>query len=185
MVAESLMSHGIIAAVHESNQIETMARDYSRLVYRIAYSVLGNTADAEDTTQETFLRVLHYGKKTAAIRDPKAWIARIAWRMAVERRRQGVGAPSGTEIDIEKLLSPGSGTDQFLLEQERSELLDRLICALPDTLREPLVLSALEEMSPQDVAMVLGISEAAVRSRAFRARQILKERLLAANSPRK
>jgi len=52
-----------------------------------------------------------------------------------------------------------------------------LIAALPAKLRDPLVLSALEEMSPREVAETLGINEAAVRSRVFRARQMLKEKL--------
>jgi RNA polymerase sigma-70 factor (ECF subfamily) len=68
------------------------------------------------------------------------------------------------------------------LEQQRNALLGRLISALPEELRDPLVLSTLEEISPREVALVLGISEAAVRSRTFRARQILRERLLAAGS---
>jgi RNA polymerase sigma-70 factor (ECF subfamily) len=56
-------------------------------------------------------------------------------------------------------------------------LLERLIAVLPEKLREPLILSAIEEMAPSEVAATLGINEAAVRSRVFRARQILKENL--------
>ena len=58
-------------------------------------------------------------------------------------------------------------------------LLHLLIATLPAKLRDPLVLSTLEELSPRDVAEVLGINESAVRSRIFRARQILKEKLAA------
>ena len=55
--------------------------------------------------------------------------------------------------------------------------LEKLIAALPEKLREPLILSAIEEMSPREIAATLNINEAAVRSRVFRARQILKEKL--------
>jgi RNA polymerase sigma-70 factor (ECF subfamily) len=55
--------------------------------------------------------------------------------------------------------------------------LEKLIAALPEKLRQPLILSTIEEMSPREVAAVLRINEAAVRSRVFRARQILKEKL--------
>jgi RNA polymerase sigma-70 factor (ECF subfamily) len=58
------------------------------------------------------------------------------------------------------------------------DLLERLIAALPEKLREPLILSTLEEMSPREVAATLGINDAAVRSRVFRARQILREKLV-------
>jgi RNA polymerase sigma-70 factor (ECF subfamily) len=77
-----------------------------------------------------------------------------------------------------ELPSTGAEVERVLLEQERSALLDRLIAALPEQLRDPLVLSTLEEISPREVAAVLGISEAAVRSRAYRARQILKDKLM-------
>jgi len=54
---------------------------------------------------------------------------------------------------------------------------DKLVGSLPDKLRQPLILSTIEEMSPREVAATLGINEAAVRSRVFRARQILKQKL--------
>ena len=54
-----------------------------------------------------------------------------------------------------------------------------MIAALPEKLREPLILSTIEEMSPREVAATLEINEAAVRSRIFRARQILREKLAA------
>jgi RNA polymerase sigma-70 factor, ECF subfamily len=185
VVAESLTVEGAIAVVEEKDQVETMVREYSRLVYRIAYSVLRNSHDAEDSTQETFLRVLRYGKDLSRISDRKAWIARIAWRSAVERRKQVMRSPAGTEGADDELESPGPSADGSLLEHERGQLLERMIAALPDPLRQPLVLSTLQEMSPREVAEVLCINEAAVRSRTFRARQILKEKLSTAIGPGK
>jgi RNA polymerase sigma-70 factor (ECF subfamily) len=60
---------------------------------------------------------------------------------------------------------------------ELSAALERMIAALPEKLREPLILSTIEEMSPKEVAATLSINEAAVRSRVFRARQILRDKL--------
>jgi len=54
--------------------LEFAVREHSRLVYRIAYSVLRDPADAEDAVQEVFLRVLRYGNKAARIKDWKAWL---------------------------------------------------------------------------------------------------------------
>ena len=59
-----------------------------------------------------------------------------------------------------------------------SAVLEKLVAALPKKLREPLILSTIEEMTPREVAAVLGINDAAVRSRVFRARQILREKLV-------
>lgn len=192
MIAESAMAGEALKLAQralaqqelEEDVLEAAVREHARLVYRIAYSVLRNPADAEDATQEIFLRVLRYGRRMAAIHDQKAWLARIAWRVAVERRKSMAKAAVGTEEAGESLVSPGNGADRLLLERERSAVLEQLISALPSQLRDPLVLSTLEEIAPREVASMLGISEAAVRSRAFRAREILRERLVALMGPR-
>jgi RNA polymerase sigma-70 factor (ECF subfamily) len=171
-------------AQQEEGLLEAAVREHARLVYRIAYSVLRNPADAEDATQEVFLRALRYGKKIERVQDQKAWLARIAWRVAVERRKRTATTSPYSENAAEKLIAPGHGADRVLLDQERRATLERLLSALPAQLRNALVLSALEEIAPREVAAMLGISEAAVRSRAFRAREILREKLLATPGPR-
>jgi RNA polymerase sigma-70 factor, ECF subfamily len=186
VIAESAMAGEAIAlAQQEEDLLEAAVREHARLVYRIAYSVLRNPADAEDATQEVFLRVLRYGRRIAWIDDRRAWFARIAWRVAVQRRKNTAKLAAGTEEAGETLVSPGHGADRVLLEQERNAVLERLISALPSELRDALVLSTLEEIAPREVALMLGISEAAVRSRAFRAREILREKLLALTGRRK
>ncbi len=71
--------------------LETLVREHSRLVYRIAYAVLRRHHDAEDATQETFLRVLRYSSKLDDVEDPKTWLARIAWRVADGPQPSGTG----------------------------------------------------------------------------------------------
>jgi RNA polymerase sigma-70 factor (ECF subfamily) len=164
----------------DDDQLEFAVREHARLVYRVAYSVLRDHHDAEDATQETFLRVLRYRRKLAGVRDARTWLARIAWRVATERRRR----PSEISLDeevavIEQIRSVATGADEVMLSAEMSGFLGTLIAALPARLRDPLTLSTVEEMSPSDIAEVLGLKEAAIRSRLFRARQILRERLTA------
>ncbi len=161
--------------------LAALVRDHSRLVYRIAYAVLRRHHDAEDATQETFLRVLRYSSRLAAVEDPKTWLARIAWRVAVDRNKQQGRKKEIPLEDPEKPLAEVAANeapaDSTLHGAQMSAALQRLIAALPAKLREPLILSTLEEMSPREVAATLGINEAAVRSRVFRARQILKGKL--------
>ena len=160
-----------------NDELELAVREHARLVYRVAYSVLRNHHDAEDATQETFVRVLRYGKKLAGVRDPRMWLARIAWRVAVGRRGKNTEESLGDRDAVVEICSPAAGAEQILLGSEMRGMLEKLIGALPAKLRDPLTLSSLEEMSPADIAEVLGIKEAAVRSRLFRARQILREKL--------
>jgi RNA polymerase sigma-70 factor (ECF subfamily) len=163
--------------------LEGLVHEHSRLVYRIAYAVLRRHHDAEDATQETFLRVLRYSSKLATVENAKTWLARIAWRVAVDRNKQQGRkreiALEDPERPVAEVASSDAPADETMQGAQSSATLERLIGALPDKLREPLILSTLEEMSPREVAATLGINEAAVRSRVFRARQILKEKLSA------
>lgn len=187
LAAKTAIGLAISTAQSEENLLEVAVREHTRLVYRIAYSVLRNAAEAEDAVQEVFLRALRYGKKLAAVVDRKAWLAQIAWRVAVEHRRR-VTQDAAQNAYVENaggwLLSPEHGAERMLLEKERGEFLQQMIGGLPDQLRDALVLSAFEELSPREIGTMLGISEAAVRSRAFRARQILRDRLSALDGPR-
>lgn len=164
----------------EDHELEAAVREHARLVYRITYSVLRNHHDAEDATQETFLRVLRYRRKLEGVRELRTWLARIAWRTAVERRRK-VAEVAFDDVSeaVTQIRSSAMPADQVLLGIEMSRVLEGLMAALPDKLRDPLTLSTLEEIAPADIAEVLGLNEAAVRSRLFRARQILREKLTA------
>jgi len=162
--------------------LESAVREHARLVYRIAYSALRNHHDAEDATQETFVRVLRYKKKLEWVRDPKTWLARIAWRVSVERSRKRPEismSEAETASAVVELRSQLASAEESTLGNEMAGLLASLISALPDALRDALRLSTIEELSPRQVAEVLGTSEASVRSRLFRARRILKEKLSA------
>lgn len=161
--------------------VEVLIQEHSRLVYRIAYAVLRRHQDAEDSTQETFMRVLRYSSKLGHVEDPKTWLARIAWRVAVDRsKRRGAQREIPLEDPdkpIAEIASQAAGADDTALGAQMSSMLEKLIAALPAKLREPLILSTIDEMTPLEVAETLGINEAAVRSRVFRARQILKEKM--------
>ena len=181
LAGEAILSGAAAADSSRDEAIEEMVRQHSRLVYRIAYAVLRRHHDAEDATQETFLRVLRYSSKLAAVEDPKTWLARIAWRVAVERskrsgRRQEIPLDP-PEPQMREVVSPHASADQTIQGTQVGEALEKLIAALPEKLRAPLILSAIEEMSPREIASTLNINEAAVRSRVFRARQTLKDKL--------
>ncbi|MFZ0317748.1 MAG: RNA polymerase sigma factor [Candidatus Sulfotelmatobacter sp.] len=173
-----------VVRIHDRNEdatLESLVREHSRLVYRIAYAILRSHQDAEDATQETFLRVMRYSHKLATVENQRTWLARIAWRVAVDRsqrrsRRREI-AIDDPESSVQETPSSESTVHDAIHGSQVGALLEKIMAALPEKLRQPLILSALEEMSPGEVATTLGINEAAVRSRVFRARQILREKL--------
>jgi len=162
--------------------LEAIVREHARLAYRIAYSVLRNHHDAEDATQEIFVRLLRYKPKLAGIQDHKAWIAKIAWRVAIDRgKRQPVISMSELEVQsaAKQMVSQLTSAEENASGSELSARLVSLISALPEPLRDALRLSTIEGLSPAEIAQVLESSESSIRSRIFRARQILKEKLAA------
>ncbi len=138
VTADLVMAEQAIATAQPAeNMLEFAVREHSRLVYRIAYSVLRDPADAEDAVQEVFLRVLRYGNKAARIEDLKAWLARIAWRVAVERRDKLTNSALRHEQATDNLYSPASGADRILLEKERTGALQQMIAGLPGNCATP------------------------------------------------
>ena len=161
-----------------TEQLEATLREHARFVYQVAYSVLRHHHDAEDAAQETFLRVFRYRHHLPAVRNPRAWLARIAWRVAVGRKR----TVSEVSLDdaaaaVRQLRAAGRSPEEIAADQQMTALLEELIVTLPRKIRDPLTLSTLAELTSADIAEVLGIPEASVRTRLFRARQLLREKL--------
>ncbi len=156
------------------DDFELLVRENQRVVYQIAYGVLGNAADAEDVTQDTFVRAY---AKLAGLRDPerfRAWVCQIARRLALNRMRTEVRARRREElaagdasavVDVEALAGEREFQARVRLEIDR----------LPERLREVLLLCAVEGMSSGAVGDLLGIPEGTVRSRLHLARKRLLE----------
>ena len=156
--------------------IEALVRDHSRLVFRIAYSVVRNHADAEDIVQEVFLRVAKHGAQ--GIDDAKPWLCRIAWRVSVDRYRKA-DRREQEEFDEQAHAAfiLARGAEQEAISRETLDILDRLIAALPKKEREALLLTSIDELTSAEASRVLGTSETSVRARVFRARRRLAEKL--------
>jgi len=149
-------------------------RRHSRLVFRVAYAVLRNSHDAEDVVQEVFLK-LYRSDGWAGIRDEKAYLARTAWRAAVDH----LPKHQGTEMNEMEVTSGDPSPEQAALDADLQLRVHRLIDGLPEELRQPLALSTIQELTSGEVAQVLGIPEGTVRTRVLRARQLLREKLAA------
>jgi RNA polymerase sigma-70 factor, ECF subfamily len=162
--------------------VETLVADHSRMVFRIAYSILRNHHDAEDAAQECFLRVWKQKDRLSEVGNPKTWLARIAWTTALDKRRAGHKMLSlndgelGQEL-MESLSDSAPIADEQLAERQRQQLLQRLIAGLPEDLGQTLELSTVQELNSAEIAEVMEIPEGSVRTRLFRARKQLKEKL--------
>ncbi len=156
--------------------LTSLVREYSGLLYRVAFSVVRNAAEAEDVVQDAFVRVLQQREKLAGIVDMRPWLVRIAWNLALDRRRR-VRPEQMDEVFAAGLVAKGLAADEAIGETLRMQAVLREIEKLPKAEREVLLLSASEELSSAEMAKVLGRSESAVRGLLFRARTRLRERL--------
>jgi len=174
----ALVGEAISIASAAVDELEALVREHASLVYRVAYAALRNRAEAEDAAQETFVRVLRHRQQLPQVRDQRAWLARIAWRVALDRRRRAPEVPlEEAARAVRELRAAGASAEQLAADAQMLALLERLIASLPRDLREALTLSTVEEMSAAEVAAALDIPEASVRTRVYRARQLLREKL--------
>ncbi len=148
-----------------------LVRRRSQFVFRVAFSVLRDVQDAEDVAQETFLKLFRLGG-WKDLADERAFLARVAWRLAVSRiRRRG-----GERTDAEAVDSTPNA-EAGLIRASLEATIHRLMDALPVDLRLPLALWTVDEMTSPQIAKVTGIPEGTVRTRLKRAREILKRKL--------
>jgi RNA polymerase sigma-70 factor, ECF subfamily len=160
------------------SEFEQRLREAHRMVYRIAYSVVANAADAEDVTQEAFLRAY---QKFSSLRDPekfRSWVARMSWRLALNRKR-GNSRSMGRDGAWFAAQRAQADPEAESANREFEMRLRDAISNLPDKLRSVVMLSGVEELDTRAVAAILGIPEGTVRSRLHLARrQLLKALML-------
>ena len=156
--------------------LTALVETYSALLFRVAHSVLRSRNEAEDVVQDVFVRVLEHHLDLPAVRDMRVWLVRIAWNLALDRRRK-IRPDQMDERFAEGLVSRAMPADEMLQETRRMTVVLAEIERLPRKEREVLLLSAIEELETAEMATVLGRSESAVRALLFRARTRLRERL--------
>lgn len=152
---------------------ETQLRQCQRLVFRIAFSVLRDAADAEEVTQDVFLQAY---RKLSSLREPgkfRAWVARMGWRLALNRQRAAVRARRRDTSWWQGANSGAQDAEHTAAEREFHSRLRAEIDRLPEKLRAVLLMSAVEELQTGEIAAALEIPEGTVRSRLHLARKQL------------
>jgi RNA polymerase sigma-70 factor (ECF subfamily) len=163
------------APAHASEMISALVEEFSGALYRVAYSVSRNSAEAEDAVQETFLRVLRHQDQLGEIRDLRVWLVRITWNVVLDRKRRAKIRPETEDVAQLTHVLAASGLkadDRVIAAQQHAHVMS-LIEKLPSKEREVLLLSAFEELSTPQIAEVVGTTDSSVRSRLFRARRQL------------
>lgn len=174
------------AARGDTAAFHLIMRRHNRLLFRTGRSILKNDDEAEDALQEAYLRAWHSIGSFRAEAKLSTWLVRIVVNEALGRlRRRGaqvIPLDSATELpdapwESSMQANPDEEPERKAMRSEMRGLIEARIDALPEVFRTVFVLRAVEDLSIQEVAEALGIPEATVRSRFFRARGLLRESL--------
>ena len=167
-----------------------MVDRYHARVYSLAYGVLRNTEDAEEATQDAFLTLY---RKIGTFDESKkffSWFYRVALNAAYSRARR---RKPGVTVSIDdylprfkedghaatvELATLAEGAEDEAIARNLADRAEGFIAELPKTYRDAIWMVDVEEMKPADVAEVLRISLAALKSRLHRARLYVRQRLL-------
>src|SRR3954447_13615473 len=170
----------------QDEALAALVDQYAAALYRVAYSVLRNGADAEDAVQETFLRVLRHRDTLDEVRDQRVWLIRIVWNIVLDRKRRAKTRPETDDVEELARVLPADGLSAEQRAAAAQHHAHVLACVeqLPPKERQVLMLSAFEELSSVEIAAVLGITESSVRSRLFRARNLMADLLQHSRSVR-
>lgn len=164
---------------------EHLMRQHNRRLYRLARATLRDDTEAEDALQDAYIaafRSIAQFRGEAALRT---WLSRLVLNECFARMRRAarrdnvIPMSSGAhEPDIDTIMTrDAERPDEAASRSEMRRLIERKIDALPESFRIVFVLRSIEEMSVEETAECLGIPEATVRSRHFRAKSLLREAL--------
>jgi len=176
-----------MVAAGEREAFKVLMKRHNQVMFRTARAILKDDADAEEAVQESWLQAYRAMGTFRGDARLSTWLVRIAVTESLGRlrrsRRSAEVIPMAVD-DVETPMqentpdeSPGAGPEIQAMRGEVRKLIESRIDKLPDAFRTVFVLRAVEEMSVEETAEALGIPEATVRTRFFRARSLLSESL--------
>lgn len=162
---------------------EILMRRYNQRVYRLARAVLRSDSEAEDVTQEAWVRAYAHLDQFAGRAAFSTWLSRIALHEAWARARRGkrfetIEPDPGVESREMKRASAGRDPEGEAFGREVRSLVETAVEALPESYRTVFMLRHIEELSTAETAELLELSEETVKTRLHRARSTLQQELL-------
>lgn len=157
---------------------------HSHSLFRVAFRITGNEADAEDVVQEAFLRGYQKLEGFESRSNFSTWIYRIAVRCALDRvsgrkvdERSRVGEENDPEQDAVQVADSAAGPDRLLLSSEIGALQQSAMQSLTATEQTAFVLRHMEDCSTEEIGAALGIAPNAAKQAVFRAVHKMRSRL--------
>jgi RNA polymerase sigma factor (sigma-70 family) len=161
----------------DEDAVRQLYRAYSRLVFSIAYRVVGDRSLAEEATQHTFLQAWRNSSSFELGRDPAPWLATIGRRAAIDIQRRETRRPAtaldDAPVDDPSLVADPPSAEQLWDTWQVREAID----TLDEREREVVRLQHFDGYTHQEISDRLGVALGTVKSRSFRAHRVLADRL--------
>lgn len=173
-----------LARAGDRNAFEALVTAYEGKIYRLAFRYLGNREDAEDASQEVFLRVFRFLEGFQEESSFSTWIYRIGINVCKDifeqkhRRLEQPMEEGGEEGEAREIPDSRFAPEEAYSEKELQDVLNKAILALPTNAREILLLRDLNGLSYEEIGRVLSLERGTVKSRLARARESLRKKLL-------
>jgi RNA polymerase sigma-70 factor (ECF subfamily) len=158
-------------------------RSYSRAIYNFIWRLVGESSDAEDLTQETFLKAHRELKKLREPAQFKYWLYRIARNEVYQKLRKSQRATvvsiDDEEVSYYDFLEGSSGLDpeSQVLALELNQVIHQALDAMSPKYRDVFVLAVFQKESYENIAKIVGRSLLSVKTDVYRARLVVKEQL--------
>jgi RNA polymerase sigma-70 factor (ECF subfamily) len=186
MMASAMTDEEVVERVRggETALFEVLMRRYNQRLYRTARSILGDNAEAEDVTQDAYVRSYMHLDQFDGRAKFSTWLTKIAVHEALARVRKRqrlveIDAAQGSTEEAMNLESKSPSPEQEVLTQTWKVVLEAAIDRLPQAYRSVFMLREVEQMDTAETAVCLDISEAAVKVRLHRARVLLRKEIYA------
>ncbi len=169
-MSDAILSFEAGIALSGRSHFDDLVAKYQNMVYRTAWRMLGDAAEAEDVSQEVFLKLHGRLGEFEAASNPSGWLYRVTVNQALDRirRRRPVETP-------ELLISETASPETSAMRRQELDRLARLLQRLSPQERAALVLRDLEGVNSREVAAILSVTEETVRSAIFRAKEKLRQ----------
>jgi RNA polymerase sigma-70 factor, ECF subfamily len=157
-----------------SYDISPAVAEHYETIYRFAYSLAGNPADAADITQQTFLALARYGQTIREESKLRGWLFTTAHREFLRQRRRTKAHPTMSldDLDEEPVATESTSTTQV----DAAHVM-KLVSGLDESLRAPLALFYIKNMKYREIAEILSLPIGTVMSRLARAKATLRTQL--------
>jgi RNA polymerase sigma-70 factor (ECF subfamily) len=167
---------------------EPFAQHFRAKIAHYSWMMCGQREDAEEVAQDTMVKILENASQLRDAQNVRSWVFRIAKNACLMKRRKSMFAPEH-ELSLDEPIADRDGQhrdvadtnilqDAQVIREEQKQALEGAIRTLPQLYRAVILLRDFEELSTQETAQILDVSEDVVKTRLLRARRAVREKLL-------